>query len=95
MNYDGLISIPAWLRYNKMVKSFATLANIIADDDVRSDAILEWIEVRCKQIIMSKSSCGSNVDFTQIASDYGATGSKNVLRERVYQRNFIRRAHWN
>lgn len=46
MNYDGLVSAPAQLMYDKMVKSFATLANLTIDDDVRSGAILEWIEAQ-------------------------------------------------
>ncbi|CAA2968107.1 Hypothetical predicted protein [Olea europaea subsp. europaea] len=59
------------MMYDKMCQRFATLANMTADDLVRARAILDWIDMQCKQTMVSKSSCGSNVipsHITQMAS---------------------------
>ncbi|CAA2976036.1 Hypothetical predicted protein [Olea europaea subsp. europaea] len=45
--------------YDKMVKSFATLANLTCDDDAKSGSILEWIESLCKQMATLRLGCRS------------------------------------
>lgn len=44
VNYDGLVSTPTQLKYEEMSKKFAQLANLAADDEIRSRAIVEWIK---------------------------------------------------
>lgn len=73
MNYDRLVSTPAQLMYENMVKSFATLASITCDDNVKASSILKWIEVQCKEMAMSKSSSSSNVLSTHLASQCAAS----------------------
>ncbi|XP_022842001.1 protein FAR-RED IMPAIRED RESPONSE 1-like [Olea europaea var. sylvestris] len=41
VNYDGLISTPGQLKYDKMCQRFATLADLTAEDDAKSDAIID------------------------------------------------------
>lgn len=75
-----------------MVKSFVTLANLTADDDIRSDAILEWIEAQCEQIPKMKSSCGSNIlslYITHIASKCGA--SYDIGSDSLHDPKYLKR----
>ncbi|XP_022891883.1 protein FAR1-RELATED SEQUENCE 5-like [Olea europaea var. sylvestris] len=44
VNYDGLISTLWQLKYDKMCQRFATLADLTAEDDAKSDAIIDWID---------------------------------------------------
>ncbi|XP_022871201.1 uncharacterized protein LOC111390397 [Olea europaea var. sylvestris] len=59
VNYNGLNSSPAQLRYDKMCQSFASPANMIADDE-ESHALMEWIEREKQTLKMMKSISGSN-----------------------------------
>lgn len=89
-----------------MVNSFAMLADMTIDGDVRSSAILDWIESQYKQMMTLKSSCGSNIlslHITQTASECGAlqnTSSESVrdlicAKIKGTLRNFVRKVHGN
>ncbi|XP_022869242.1 protein FAR1-RELATED SEQUENCE 5-like [Olea europaea var. sylvestris] len=43
VNYDGLVSTPDQLRYDRMCEEFATLANIAAENEDQFREIVEWI----------------------------------------------------
>ncbi|XP_022841931.1 protein FAR1-RELATED SEQUENCE 5-like [Olea europaea var. sylvestris] len=61
VNYNGLVSTLAQMRYDEMSTGFAQLANLVADDERRSRAIIEWIKCQCEELTSTKSSIGSNV----------------------------------
>ncbi|KAL2499469.1 Protein FAR1-RELATED SEQUENCE 5 [Abeliophyllum distichum] len=63
INYDGWMSTPAQLRYEKMTIAFANVADMVADDEERTRAVLEWIEIQSYDLSVSKTrpSCGSNL----------------------------------
>ncbi|CAA3010842.1 FAR1-RELATED SEQUENCE 5-like [Olea europaea subsp. europaea] len=60
VNYDGLISTPGQLKYDKMCQRFATLADLTAEDDAKSDAIIDWIDSQCEEL-MSTNPGNSNI----------------------------------
>ncbi|XP_022889129.1 protein FAR1-RELATED SEQUENCE 5-like [Olea europaea var. sylvestris] len=41
VNYDGLVSTPGQLRYDEMCKAFSQVADLAADDEVRTRAIMD------------------------------------------------------
>lgn len=61
VHYDGLVSTPAQLTYDRMCKSFATLANMTTDDNEETRSIIEWIEKKTTTVMTTRSSGGSNV----------------------------------
>ncbi|XP_022852764.1 protein FAR1-RELATED SEQUENCE 5-like [Olea europaea var. sylvestris] len=79
VNYNELVSTPEQLRYDKMCQSFASLANMVADDEVESGAIVEWIEDQCKKRLMSSNVLSPHI--TLIASECGTSqgsGNSNI-----------------
>ncbi|XP_022889311.1 protein FAR1-RELATED SEQUENCE 5-like [Olea europaea var. sylvestris] len=79
VNYNGLVSTPEQLRYDKMCQSFASLANMVADDEVESGAIVEWIEDQCKKRLMSSNVLSPHI--TLIDSECGTSqgsGNSNI-----------------
>ncbi|XP_022888418.1 protein FAR-RED IMPAIRED RESPONSE 1-like isoform X1 [Olea europaea var. sylvestris] len=60
VNYDGLVSTPEQLRYDNMCEAFARVADLAADDEGRTRMIMDWIEFQSKELVMTKSSSGSN-----------------------------------
>ncbi|XP_022843170.1 protein FAR1-RELATED SEQUENCE 6-like [Olea europaea var. sylvestris] len=61
VNYSGLVSTPGQLRYDRMCQAFATIANLAAEDEGQTYAIMEWIGVQEKELMSSRSVSGSNV----------------------------------
>ncbi|XP_022841930.1 protein FAR1-RELATED SEQUENCE 5-like [Olea europaea var. sylvestris] len=61
VNYNGLVSTLAQMRYDEMSTGFAQLANLVADDERRSRAIIEWIKCQCEELTSTKSSIGIRV----------------------------------
>ncbi|CAA3021759.1 FAR1-RELATED SEQUENCE 5-like [Olea europaea subsp. europaea] len=75
-NYDGLSSSPAQLRYDKLCQSFASLANLVAEDDEESRQVMEWIDCKEQTVGLTRSIGGSNnlaQQASQIALDDGAS----------------------
>ncbi|XP_022889102.1 protein FAR1-RELATED SEQUENCE 6-like [Olea europaea var. sylvestris] len=60
VNYAGLETTLAQLRYEEMSKGFAQVADLAADDEMRSRAIMEWIKSQCEDMMTTRSSGGSN-----------------------------------
>lgn len=60
MNYDNLVSTLGQLRYDRTCEAFATLIDIIADDEEWTRAIIDWIQLKSKDIMSTKLICGSN-----------------------------------
>ncbi|KAL2505205.1 Protein FAR1-RELATED SEQUENCE [Abeliophyllum distichum] len=62
INYDGWITNPGQLRYDRLCLAFAKVADLVADDEERSQEIMEWIECQSTDMTIprSKPSCGSN-----------------------------------
>ncbi|KAL2492850.1 Protein FAR1-RELATED SEQUENCE [Abeliophyllum distichum] len=62
INYDGWITNPGQLRYDRLCLAFAKVADLVADDEERSQQIMEWIECQSTDMSIprSKPSCGSN-----------------------------------
>ena len=44
INYNGWISTPSQLRYDKLCNKFFKIANVVADDEERTRATMEWME---------------------------------------------------
>lgn len=60
-NYDGLIITPAQLRYEEMLKGFAQVTDLAADNEIRSRMIMDWlIKCQCEDLLMLKSGSKSN-----------------------------------
>ncbi|XP_022856718.1 protein FAR1-RELATED SEQUENCE 5-like [Olea europaea var. sylvestris] len=55
--YDGLVSSPAQLRYDDMCRAFSEVADLVANDEEWSSAVMDWIKLQAKEL---KSSCGSH-----------------------------------
>ncbi|XP_022888998.1 protein FAR1-RELATED SEQUENCE 2-like [Olea europaea var. sylvestris] len=80
VNYAGLVSTPGQLRYDNMCQAFSSVADLAADDEVRSRAVMNWIEVIKKELMMSPPSTGSNIlshNTFQLPSQ--GTGSQNTV----------------
>ncbi|XP_022876824.1 protein FAR-RED IMPAIRED RESPONSE 1-like [Olea europaea var. sylvestris] len=60
VHYDGLISTPAQMRYDEMCQAFSEVADLVADDEARARAVMEWIKVQVKELILTKSSNGAH-----------------------------------
>ncbi|XP_022854679.1 protein FAR1-RELATED SEQUENCE 5-like [Olea europaea var. sylvestris] len=58
---------PRQLRYDKMCRAFAELADLVADDEEQTRAIMDWIEFQSKELRMTKSRSGCNVDENSIS----------------------------
>ncbi|XP_022866195.1 uncharacterized protein LOC111385998, partial [Olea europaea var. sylvestris] len=56
VNYDGLISTPGQLKYDKICQRFATLADLTAEDEAKSDAIIDWIDSQCQEMMETNHS---------------------------------------
>jgi len=63
INYNGWISTPSQLRYDKLCSEFAKVADLVADDEERTRATMEWIQSQLNAMSISKvkSSCGSRM----------------------------------
>ena len=63
INYNGWISTPSHLRYDKMCSVFNKLADLAADDEASTQATMEWMESQLIALRKSntKPSCGSNI----------------------------------
>ncbi|XP_022891144.1 protein FAR1-RELATED SEQUENCE 5-like [Olea europaea var. sylvestris] len=61
VNYAGLVSTPSQLRYDSMCQSFAGLADLAADDDGQTRAIIDWIESQCTVLTLTRTSTSTNV----------------------------------
>ncbi|XP_022871549.1 uncharacterized protein LOC111390703 [Olea europaea var. sylvestris] len=61
VNYDGLITTPGQLRYDKLCQSFATLADLVADDESKPENLQKWIDHECELVTTSKSNVVSNI----------------------------------
>ncbi|XP_022850810.1 protein FAR1-RELATED SEQUENCE 5-like [Olea europaea var. sylvestris] len=60
ITYDGWISTPDHVRYEKMCIAFAKLADLVAHNDSRSRGIMYWIEIQTNGCSMLKyTSVGS------------------------------------
>ncbi|XP_022897719.1 protein FAR1-RELATED SEQUENCE 5-like [Olea europaea var. sylvestris] len=80
VSYSGLVSTPGQLRYDRMCQAFATIADLAAEDEGRTHAIMEWIGVQEKELMSSRSISGSNVVLqrtTQVSSN-NIGSQKNV-----------------
>lgn len=64
MNYDGLVSSPGQLRYDSMCKAFAEVADLVAEDEGRARAILDWIKLQAKEL-MTRNSCDARNSVMQ------------------------------
>lgn len=63
INYNGWISTPSQLRYDKLCSVFAKVADLVADDEDSTQATMEWMESQLTVLRKSntKPSCGSNI----------------------------------
>ncbi|XP_022859242.1 protein FAR-RED IMPAIRED RESPONSE 1-like [Olea europaea var. sylvestris] len=61
VNYAGLVTTPAQLRYDDMCRAFSQLADLTTDDEGRSRIIMDWIKCQYKELTLTKSSNGTNV----------------------------------
>ncbi|XP_022841729.1 uncharacterized protein LOC111365429 [Olea europaea var. sylvestris] len=72
INYAGLETTPAQLRYEEMSKGFAQVADLAADDEMLSRAIMEWIKLQCEDMMTTRSGGSSNLipsRTTQVSND--------------------------
>ncbi|XP_022876959.1 protein FAR-RED IMPAIRED RESPONSE 1-like [Olea europaea var. sylvestris] len=80
IHYDGLISTPAQMRYDEMCQAFSEVADLVADDEARARAVMEWIKVQAKELILTKSSNGAHQnDVISHGSDSQNHFAVNVL----------------
>ncbi|XP_052181937.1 protein FAR1-RELATED SEQUENCE 9-like [Diospyros lotus] len=63
INYNGWISTPSQLRYDKLCSVFAKIADLVADDEDSTQETMEWMESQLAALRKSntKPSCGSNI----------------------------------
>ncbi|XP_075499376.1 protein FAR1-RELATED SEQUENCE 2-like [Primulina tabacum] len=63
INYDGWITTPGQLNYEKLCKAFTDVADLAADNDDETQKLLEWIETKASDLAISKlgSGCGRNL----------------------------------
>ncbi|XP_022885642.1 protein FAR1-RELATED SEQUENCE 5-like [Olea europaea var. sylvestris] len=61
VNYEGLITTPGQLRYDKLCQSFAPLADLVADDESKVENLQKWIDHEYELVTASKSNIVSNV----------------------------------
>ncbi|XP_022858879.1 protein FAR-RED IMPAIRED RESPONSE 1-like [Olea europaea var. sylvestris] len=80
VKYTGLVSTPEQMRYDDMCQAFVEVAGLACTDEVRSRAIMDWIQCQAAELRSLNSSCGSNVlsqATTHIASQ--CTDSQNII----------------
>ena len=63
INYNGWLSTPRQLRYDKLCSVFAKLTDLVSDDEDHTQATMEWMESQLTALSKSntKPSCGSNI----------------------------------
>ncbi|XP_073300968.1 uncharacterized protein [Primulina huaijiensis] len=63
INYNGWITTPGQLNYEKLCKAFTDVADLAADNDNETQKLLEWIETKASDLAISKlgSGCGRNL----------------------------------
>ncbi|KAL2539698.1 Protein FAR1-RELATED SEQUENCE [Abeliophyllum distichum] len=63
INYNGWISTPAQVRYDELCDTFRKVVDVVADDEVLTREITEWLEMKMinMNISKNKSSCGSSL----------------------------------
>ncbi|XP_022897778.1 protein FAR-RED IMPAIRED RESPONSE 1-like [Olea europaea var. sylvestris] len=54
VNYDGLVTTPAQMRYDDMCHSFAEVANLVADSEGKYGVIMDWIQLQKKELSSTK-----------------------------------------
>ncbi|XP_022857678.1 protein FAR-RED IMPAIRED RESPONSE 1-like [Olea europaea var. sylvestris] len=80
IHYDGLISTPTQMRYDEMCQAFSEVVDLAADDEARARAVMEWIKVQAKELILTKSSNGAHRnDVISHGSDSQNHFAVNVL----------------
>ncbi|XP_075515863.1 protein FAR1-RELATED SEQUENCE 5-like [Primulina tabacum] len=63
INYNGWITTPGQLNYEKLCKAFTDVAELAADNDDETQKLLKWIETKASDLAISKlgSGCGRNL----------------------------------
>jgi len=81
INYNGWVSTPSQLRYDKLCSVFAKVVDLVADDEDLTQATMEWMESQLTALSKSsvKPSCGSNIhvedSVQEQVPDYGETAT--------------------
>ncbi|XP_073129240.1 protein FAR-RED IMPAIRED RESPONSE 1-like [Henckelia pumila] len=75
INYNGWITTPGQLNYEKLCEAFTNVADMAADNDEETQKLLEWIESKASDLAISKlrSGCGRNLvspQSMQVQSDH-------------------------
>ena len=84
VNYDGWVSTPEQRRYDEMRKAFDKVADLAANNESRTQTVMEWIEFQMNDLSKIGTSCGSNLPSQQsveVASESGVqenTSSVNI-----------------
>ncbi|XP_073031272.1 protein FAR1-RELATED SEQUENCE 5-like, partial [Primulina eburnea] len=62
-NYNGWITTPGQLNYEKLCKAFTDVADLATYNDDETQKLLEWIETKASDLAISKlgSGCGRNL----------------------------------
>lgn len=63
INYNGWITTPGQLNYEKLCEAFTNVADLVADNDDETQKLLKWIESKANDLAISKlrSSCDRNL----------------------------------
>lgn len=106
MNYDGLVSTFGQLRYAKICKEFATLADIVADDEKQTRTVIDWIRLQCTETMSTQMISGGTsilLPSLHLGSHSGASFDtvvkvykiQNAQKRRMRQENFTLKALWS
>ncbi|XP_073138452.1 protein FAR1-RELATED SEQUENCE 5-like [Henckelia pumila] len=58
INYNGWITTPGQLNYEKLCEAFTSVADMAADNDEETQKLLEWIESKASDLAISKLRSG-------------------------------------
>ncbi|KAL2471895.1 Protein FAR1-RELATED SEQUENCE [Abeliophyllum distichum] len=109
INYNSWISTPAQVRYDELCDTFRKVADVVADDEVLTREITDWLEIKMTNMNISKnkSSCGSNLisehsrvhnsterGLVDKNSSIHMLDPKNSKDKGGLQRSFGKRVHW-
>ncbi|XP_022889104.1 protein FAR-RED IMPAIRED RESPONSE 1-like [Olea europaea var. sylvestris] len=86
VNYARLETTPTQLRYEEMSKEFAQVADLVANDEMRSRAIIEWIKSQCEDMMTTRSGGGSNPSRCPMIS---SGTSSTTMRPRNSNTNMV------
>ncbi|XP_022851943.1 uncharacterized protein LOC111373622 [Olea europaea var. sylvestris] len=84
VNYDGLASTPGQLRYDEMSKAFSQVADLAADDEVRTRAVMDWIKFEVIELRPTKMCTGNSIisqhtlHLAAQCTDSQSTGSHSI-----------------